>query len=53
MFNSNNTCAICGQEIKSLEDAAMDHHEHYWRGGETVPSNARLVHRICNLQRPK
>jgi len=52
MFSSNNTCEICGQEIKTIEDAAMDHETHYWRGGLTVPSNARLVHRLCNLKRP-
>jgi hypothetical protein len=52
MFSSNNTCEICGQEIKTIEDAAMDHEVHYWRGGLTVPSNARLVHRLCNLKRP-
>jgi hypothetical protein len=52
MFNSDNACKICGQEIKTIEDAAMDHEIHYWRGGLTVPSNARLVHRVCNLKRP-
>jgi hypothetical protein len=52
MFHSNNSCAICRQEIKSIEDAAMDHAIHYWRGGLTIPSNSRLVHRICNLKRP-
>jgi hypothetical protein len=51
MFSSNNTFKICEQEIKTVEDAAMDHEIHYWRGGLTVPSNARLVHRLCNLQR--
>ncbi len=25
--------------------------EHYWRGGKTIPSNARLAHRFCSRQR--
>jgi hypothetical protein len=53
MFQQNPMCAICGQEIRLMNDAALDHEEHYWRGGQTVPSNARLVHRLCNMKRPK
>lgn len=52
MFQQNPMCAICGQEIRLMNDAALDHEEHYWRGGQTVPSNARLVHRLCNMKRP-
>lgn len=51
MFNQNNTCAICEQKITLVLDAALDHDIHYWRGGETIPDNARLVHRHCNLTR--
>jgi hypothetical protein len=51
MFNTNNTCKLCGQDIKTIEDAEMDREMHYWRGGLTVPSNARLVHRSCNRNR--
>lgn len=51
MFDQNNTCKICGQEIKLIQDAALDHIEHYWRGGQTIPENARLVHRHCNNTR--
>ena len=53
MFLQDKTCKECGQEIKLLQDAALDHDVHYWRGGKTVPSNARLLHRLCNLKRPK
>lgn len=49
MFASKNVCASCGQEIKTLDDAVLDHDRHYWRGGLTVPSNANLMHRHCNL----
>jgi hypothetical protein len=53
LFGQNKTCHLCGQEIRLLQDAAIDHEVHYWRGGRTIPSNARLVHRLCNLKRPK
>lgn len=51
LFQQNNACAICNQRIVLINDAAIDHIEHYWRGGETIPENARLVHRACNLSR--
>ena len=52
MWQQDRSCALCQQEIKSVIDAAMDHDAHYWRGGLTIPSNARLLHRLCNLKRP-
>ena len=51
MWEQNRTCSICGQEIKLLIDAVLDHDKHFWRGGKTIPQNARLVHRHCNLAR--
>lgn len=53
LFEQDNTCAICGNEIKSINDAAVDHVEQYWRGGATIPSNARLAHRSCNGARSR
>ena len=50
-FDRDNTCRICGQKINMINDAALDHHQQYWKGGQTVPENARLVHRLCNLER--
>ncbi|HEV2292473.1 MAG TPA: DUF262 domain-containing protein [Tepidisphaeraceae bacterium] len=50
-FDANPTCQICGQRIHDLDDAELDHVEHYWRGGATVPENARLAHRYCNRAR--
>ncbi|WP_367997209.1 HNH endonuclease [Planktothrix pseudagardhii] len=38
-------------KVTLINDAALDHEKHYWRGGKTIPDNARLVHRQCNLQR--
>jgi len=52
MFKQNNNCELCEQRITLISDAALDHDTHYWKGGMTVPDNARLVHRLCNLQRP-
>ena len=51
LFNANPTCAICGQRIHTVDDSEVDHVEFYWRGGKTIPSNARLVHRYCNRKR--
>jgi 5-methylcytosine-specific restriction endonuclease McrA len=53
MFAEENACSICGQKIVMINDAALDHHVQYWKGGETVPENARLAHRTCNLKRGK
>lgn len=47
----NPTCAICHQHIHAPEDAEVDHIKHYWRGGATIPKNARLTHRYCNRAR--
>lgn len=51
MYKQGQICAICGNKIELIDDAAMDHDKHYWRGGKTIPENARLVHRYCNLAR--
>jgi rubredoxin len=49
LFAGNPTCALCNQQIRLLADAHVHHIQHYWRGGSTVPENAALVHRYCNL----
>lgn len=51
MFELNPTCGICQQKIRLIDDAALDHTEQYWRGGQTIPENAQVVHRLCNLQK--
>ncbi|MCY0914897.1 GmrSD restriction endonuclease domain-containing protein [Massilia antarctica] len=53
MFAQNSTCSICGQRINLINDSALDHDTQYWRGGKTIPDNARLVHRQCNWQRSR
>ncbi|HET6494136.1 MAG TPA: HNH endonuclease [Thermoleophilia bacterium] len=44
---------MCGQQISDVDDAAVDHIEQYWRGGQTIPDNARLAHRHCNWSRSR
>ena len=51
MFEQDNTCSLCRQEIMLPDDAVLDHDKHYWRGGATIPENARLTHRFCNQSR--
>jgi hypothetical protein len=53
IYAQDNICHMCGQKIVLVNDAAPDHVEQYWRGGRTVPENARLVHRTCNMKRSR
>lgn len=53
MYENDPTCCICGQSINNVDDSALDHIEQYWRGGKTIPENARLTHRYCNWARPR
>ena len=53
LYDKDPTCAICYNRISLLDDAAVDHIHQYWRGGQTIPENARLVHRYCNLARSR
>ena len=48
LFSKNKACTKCGQQIHTINDAQIDHHKPYWKGGETIPENARLMHRYCN-----
>jgi hypothetical protein len=51
LHEANPACTICNQTIHHVDDAELDHVEHYWRGGRTIPENARLTHRYCNRVR--
>jgi hypothetical protein len=53
LFVHNPTCSICNQQIRHIDDSAVDHIEQYWKGGKTIPENARLTHRYCNWARPR
>jgi hypothetical protein len=51
MYDANPTCQLCHQKIHDIDDAELDHVEHYWRGGATISENAQLTHRYCNRVR--
>lgn len=51
MFDADPTYALCGNRISLIDDAVMDHDARYWLGGQTIPDNANLTHRICNLKK--
>ncbi|NCX96454.1 MAG: DUF262 domain-containing protein [Chitinophagia bacterium] len=53
LYNKDNSCAICGNNIANIDDAAVDHIQQYWTGGRTIPENARLTHRYCNNARAR
>lgn len=53
LYEQSKECLICGQSISSINDASIDHIEQYWIGGRTIPSNARLTHRTCNMKRSR
>jgi len=53
LYDENKTCSLCGNHIADPDDAAVDHIQQYWLGGETSLNNARLTHRYCNWVRPK
>jgi hypothetical protein len=53
LFNNNDLCSLCGNKIRHIDDAAVDHIQQYWTGGKTIPENARLTHRFCNNARPR
>ncbi len=53
LFDKDQTCLLCHQQINSIDDAAIDHIQQYWKGGQTIPENARLTHRYCNIARPR
>ena len=51
LWRADPTCALCGQRIQTVDDAAVEPIVHYWRGGQALPSNSRLTHRYCNSRR--
>jgi 5-methylcytosine-specific restriction endonuclease McrA len=53
LWEADPTCKYeeCGNQILTPDDAEVDHVDFYWRGGETIPKNARLLHRYCNRKR--
>lgn len=48
LYKNNPTCTYCGQKIATIDDSEIDHDLPYWKGGATIPENAKLMHRFCN-----
>ena len=48
LFEEHTPCAICGKEIVDISHSEVDHVIPYSKGGQTVISNAQLVHTTCN-----
>jgi 5-methylcytosine-specific restriction endonuclease McrA len=48
LFDSDQTCKICSQQILIIEDSEVDHVIPFSKGGKTELSNAQLAHRYCN-----
>ena len=51
LFDTDNVCHLCHNEIAFIDDAHVDHLERYSEGGKTTIKNAKLSHRYCNLQK--
>lgn len=53
LFDANPVCGICGNHIRDLDDAAVDHVQQFSQGGPTTLENGRLTHRYCNWSRSR
>lgn len=51
LFSNDPMCALCLQQIHSLDDCHVDHVVPFSKGGLTQDSNAQLAHRFCNLKK--
>ena len=51
LYEKSPICAICRNQIHSLEDSTVDHKSPYSKGGKTVPENGQLTHRSCNARK--
>jgi hypothetical protein len=48
LFDADQTCKLCGNQITMIDDAEVDHIIPFAKGGRTEMSNAQLAHRFCN-----
>lgn len=48
LFYDGYICSYCGNVIKNIKDAEVDHIIPFSYGGKTEISNAQLLHRHCN-----
>ena len=53
LFEADKSCAVCSQQIETIDDAEVDHRTPFANGGPTELSNAQLTHRFCNRSKGK
>ena len=51
LYQSSPICALCSNRILTEEDSTVDHIIPHAAGGDTVPENAQLAHRLCNAKK--
>lgn len=51
LWEKDQKCSFCNQQILDYNDAEVDHIFPYSIGGETIKENAQLLHRSCNRQK--
>lgn len=51
LWSERQVCAACGQQIKTFDDAHVDHKLAWAEGGKTEKANGQLMHRFCNLSK--
>lgn len=47
LYSSNNSCAVCGENIHIFDDATFHNLDRYWIGDQVILPGTRLVHRYC------
>ena len=51
LFKKSQVCAICNQQIETIDDAEVDHIIPFSAGGKTEQKNGQLAHRFCNRKK--
>lgn len=51
LWDEGHTCARCQQQVKTFDDAHVDHKTPYSQGGKTEKENGQLMHRFCNMSK--
>lgn len=51
LYENSDECKLCGNQIHIFDDSTVDHITPYSKGGKTIPENAQLAHRSCNVRK--
>lgn len=51
LFDLDQTCKICNNQILCIDDAEVDHIVPFSQGGKTIIENAQIAHRYCNRKK--